>query len=184
LDDVTLSPADILTINVHFTDDKMLQVNSSPRGVSFDFVLSNGMGYGSGNQLNNGRWDLDFLRYDDWLYPHTNGIPYVGGAPNPARILSALSGLQWDPVFEGVENGACFGDFTFTFRMPTHTTVGGFPGGSVPIETTTFTDNSITLYARGGGSWISPPTLQVVPEPMSIALFGLGGLLLRKRRAT
>ncbi len=179
LPQVTLSPADVLNINVHFTDNKMLQVINDPCGVSFELVFSNSDWFNT-PCISNGGWELSFLHYYDWPYPHTTGMPYVDGAPNPHYMWSSRPetiGQPWNPFFDNVENGACFGDFTLTLHSPSSILLPGFD----PIATTTFTKNSIKLYARDSGSWVDPDTLRVVPEPASLLLLGLGGLILRKR---
>jgi hypothetical protein len=177
LPQITLAPADTFSINVHFTDSKMLQVINNPEGVSFDLILFGNGYYQIPTQSSNGRWNLDFNHYDNWTDLHTNGALWVDAIPKPIHMWSKNPFLTWDPVFDGAENGSCFGDFTLSLKMPTYV---GTPFNS--IETTTFTHNSIKLYARNSGGWTGPTTLQVVPEPASLLLLSLGGLLLRGRK--
>lgn len=176
LPQMTLSPIDIVNISVHFTDNKMLQIVNDPEGASFDLVLSNSDFYSYPPESGDGLWSLDFRRYDNWAYPNTKGRLWFDSAPNPRFMWSAqpTSPWDWDPLFDNVQNGACFGDFTLSLRVPYST---GFPDFD-PIETTTFTDNSIKLCTRG----TFHPSLRVVPEPATLLLLSLGGLILRRKK--
>jgi hypothetical protein len=64
-------------------------------------------------------------------------------------------------------------------------------GGGAGTVTVDLGLNETTRYKTSGGSWINTDddnevgdlVIDVVPEPMTIALLGLGGLFLRRRRA-
>jgi hypothetical protein len=184
LPQVTLSASDLLTINVHFTDNKMLKVNGSPDKVGLDFVLSNGSS-SPANYSNDGLCFINFLNYYDWSPAYTGFIrPQVKGSVHPWAILYSCA-------LANIENGSCFGDFIFKLDMPTYTSLLPI-GNPIGIETTTFVNNSIKIYALGGGTgggWTFPPqsyvpALVVVPEPATLFLLTLGGLtVLRKLKA-
>jgi len=54
--------------------------------------------------------------------------------------------------------------------------------GDYELKCTAFGDVVVTLYADDITTPISSITIQQVPEPVSMVLLGLGGLLLRRRR--
>jgi len=189
LPEVTLSPFDEFFINVNFTGDKMLQFDNDPYYIGLDFVLSNTdnpppPGY---TFTNDGLWHVHFLDYYKWPQVWIGGHSEVTGFPHPECIRTPLHDLSKDPMKGDVENGARIGDFTLHFLMPSQI----YDFGGRPIETTTFTKNTIRIYARSdtySEPWNPPigPALRVVPEPATVFLLTLAwplgrGLFLRRK---
>lgn len=73
---------------------------------------------------------------------------------------------------DGANHGAVFDAARFHFAY----TQGGTPDGSFYTDAST-----LTVKFAGGGDYSYKHTYNV-PEPMTIALFGLGGLFLRRKR--
>ena len=118
-----------------------------------------GLATATAGELTPGAWDVAFKTADAGY----NGAAFGMGAN---ELLSATGAA--DP---GVYvSGAIY---TFTYAGPaTVITIGDLPAFG------------ITSYVRGAEGLISLSGQEIaVPEPMTMALMGLGGLFIRRRRA-
>jgi len=130
----------------------------------------------TGSIVNNGRFALA----DDAL------LNFVIGA---SGVNNSVSGTGAQTIFDG--------DFSFDLTGAGTNLGDNWTIASAMSQTFGDTFNVIGFTDIGGGFWMkhisgdlyyqfsegaSPATLTVVPEPATIALLGLGGLLLRRKR--
>ena len=99
--------------------------------------------------------------------PRSDGVIQNNGTELITGI--SLSGYMFEGPF--VPAGETIYSFTYTIPDAPGTTVD-ITGGNVFVRL-----NWIEIYLLGAA------TLNIVPEPMTIALLGLGGLFLRRRRS-
>jgi len=110
-----------------------------------------------------------------FLNPLLNQFPTVGTAVNAGNVLiTGISGatpMQFPPV--EVLAGATI--YSFDYKVP-----------DVTVGTMIDISGAGTMYFQFGDfsavTQIGSATMEVVPEPMTIALLSLGGLFIRRRK--
>ena len=95
------------------------------------------------------------------IMSHVSGIIQTGSDPSPANVSVYSFSLT-------IPSAAAIGDI-FTIDD-----IGGDINPGLPPTGTNFNNTAVT--------GASPLVLTVIPEPMTICLLGLGGLLLRRRK--
>jgi hypothetical protein len=163
---ITLSAGDILQLNVHFTDNKMLEVINSPDKVQFDFLLSSIENWGgwAGIQLSN--LEVDITNYQNLQQTHLSGPVWTND------YVTFLDSFAWLNLSSGlIGNGSMIGDFTLGITIPSI-----IPGKRTPPPTTTYMFNYIKIESPGMTSLSPGEFLRVVPEPASFLLFAFAGI--------
>ncbi len=106
------------------------------------------------------------------------------GYTGPGEWMRATAHLYIPPAPDTmvVDDGG-YGAVWFQGRIPT-ATVNYDPGKwfDVDFHCTGLGDAIITLYAANGETVLDTATIHQIPEPAMIALLGLGGLFLRRRK--
>ena len=128
--------------------------------------------------------ELDFPYGDNDGSPTTNGVRYGSNTvtyPGPVKITTHEIAIpfytNWDDLdHDGVQDGTTdtlsAGMHVYLYAVMQHMIQGS--------EGTNMTyDGNPEFYA---GNWNSACDITLVPEPATMLLLGLGGLLLRKRR--
>jgi hypothetical protein len=131
---------------------------------NFTFVI-----YGSYDAGDSGQYIL----YDTDLTPNGGVFDFTGGALGGAAG-SAGSLSAWDATYDGYTVN--YGDpaaQSGTIVTLDLSIMGGATSGTVRID-----EYQSDYVTPTGNYW----TIGVVPEPMTIALLGLGGLFLRRRK--
>jgi hypothetical protein len=149
-----ISPGQDITIYLHSTETNVI-------GMQFD-VLTNGGGTASNPHINSG-WDIGYEGY-----PYNAGNLLIGWVQTTQTTVP--------PIKLG-------GDlFWFTYHVPnvpvsTPITIGaGLYGGTDPIFVATLDSNNQRVDLIPGSLVLH------IPEPMTMALLAIGGLVALRRR--
>ncbi len=174
-DAITLSAGDILQLNVHFTDNKMLEVINSPERVEFDLLLSSVENWGgwAGNLL--GNLEVDITHYQNLPQPHLSGPVWTND------YVSFLDSWAWLNLSSGlIGNGSMMGDFIMGVTIPLT-----IPDTYIHPPTTSYMFNYIRIESFGMTALSPGEFLRVVPEPTSFLLFAFASLVwLRHKKST
>ena len=153
-DEITLDPSDWIELDIDLTSGKLGDYEIG--------MALTGSDYGS----------LDFT---DIAFPTVFYIPAKVGAPKPGYEVIVTASQLFNPPFEVPKvlvNGImfhCDGKGTVTIKI-------------VNVGSTGYTENFVFHPSYELDEVIDTLVIHQTPEPTTIALLGLGGLLLRRRR--
>jgi hypothetical protein len=176
LPEVTLAPGDTFRVNVNFTGGKFLKVINGADLVGIELNYRTGSsGSISSPKTSDALAGLDITRYHNVLNTIQSSVPWCNYYESPDEYRFGKQ-FCFDRDEGVITDGSLFGDFTVEFTAPTEV-------GAEPFSTNSYIFNSVVINAFLSDTTVDKNILEVVPEPATILLLGLGGisLILRKR---
>jgi hypothetical protein len=172
LPSVTLSPGDIYRVHINFKDGKYIKVVDAPY-ISIAAYLSTVGGWNSYPLSNNGQFILQIEDCQNVL----NTVKEM--QTSVSKILGTSEyffggGFYFQQSSSEIVNGSLFGNFTIEFIVPTM------------VEDSAFSTKTYNFNGVGIGTDMHTydhNLLEIVPEPCTLLLLGLGTPLLIRRRS-
>ncbi len=115
---------------------------------------------------------LGWLQIADLTVADYDGMPELTAAGNPDGSSSSVTPYASDDAWY---------EFTVSSFAPDNPVLAG---GHIVVKVVGVSEGTtaLNLYDEGGETLLSSFDITVIPEPMTIALLGLGGLLLHRRK--
>lgn len=171
LPNATLSPGDVFRVNISFTGGQLLEVIDAPYLAISPFFSTVG-GWNTFGHTNDGTIALEITSYYNVLNTSRSAQPFCLGLYSTDDYYFIENFFFYRSAGEIVD-GSLFGDFTAEFTVPMM--VDG-----APFSTKTYNGNSIRIEALLDNTF-DHNILVLVPEPATIFLFAITGLLIRKQ---